>query len=249
VVICKIVNTLLVVLSGIATSVLLYYITSSMLLAQKQLVAANRLQAYLKHWNQWVLDNGWFVLFNIGRMWSEEEHALIASGKGPESLVKLRAEKKETVTVIHQQAGSMGLIKLDRDNIQKYLRRLPKEAANMFTEAAKTHVQNLVLGHTFITDEEASTLGLAVIQEAVGLKMTVIDLIDRSHVFAAAVLGTPDNFADADADEAFGELFWLFVLAARGSTALFRYAQLFTTRTVTELTWRNIRSSSRFTKR
>jgi hypothetical protein len=243
------VNTLLVVLSGIATSALLYYITSSMLLAQKQLFAANRLQAYLKHWGQWVLDKGWFALFNIGREWSEEERTLIATGKGPESLVKLRSEKKALVTQIHQQVGEMGLIKLDRDSIKKYLRSLPKEAASMFTDAAKTHVQNLVLGHTFITDEEASTLGLGVIQEAVGLKMTVIDLIDRAHLLAAAVLGAPDNFADEDLKESFEELFWLFVLASRGSTTLLRYAQLFTTRTVTELTFRNIRSGSRFTKR
>jgi hypothetical protein len=249
VVICEIVNILFVVLSGIATSALLYYITSSMLLAQKQLVAANRLQAYLKHWSQWILDNEWFAIFNVGREWSEQEHALIAAHKGPESLVKLRSEKKAFVTQIHQQAGEMGLMKLDRESIQKYIRRLPKEAANIYTEAGKTHVQNLVLGHTFITDEEAATLGLPVIQEAVELKMTVIDLIDRTHLLIAAILGAPDNFPDEDAKEAFGELFWPFVLASRSSTTLLRYTQLFTTRTVTELTLRNIRSGSRFTKR
>lgn len=101
----------------------------------------------------------------------------------------------------------------------------------------------------FITDEEAATLGLGAIQEAVELKMTVIDLIDRAHTLFAAILGAPDNFTDKDADEVFGELFWPFVLACRSSTTLLRYAQVFTNRTVMELTVRNIRSGSRLTKR
>jgi hypothetical protein len=240
---------LLIVLSGIATSALLYYITASMLLAQKQLIAANRLQAYLRHWAQWVLDSGYFAIFHVGREWSEEEDALIRDHKGAEALVKLRADKKELVEQMSQKVGEMETFKLDRDALQHIIARLPKEAANFYIEAGNTLVQNIVLGNTFITDEEAASMGIVIIQEAVELKMTVVDLIGKAHFLIASLLSSAVTVTDEDAREAFGEMLWPCVLAARSHTKLLKYAQLFTTRTVTELTLRNIRSGSRFTKR
>ena len=242
-------KTLYIVLSSIATSALLYYVTSSMVLAQKQLVAANRLQAYLKHWSQWVLDNDYFPIFNIGREWSEEEFNMITSGKGPEELVKLRVEKKELVKKIREKAAETEEFKLNREAMQNFVRRLPKEAANFYLEEGKTRAQNLLLGHTFITDEEAATLGISIIQEAVELKMQMVDITEKVYLLAASVLSGPDTLTDEDGRKALGELLWPCVLAARSHTTLLRCAQLFTTRTVTELTLRNIRKGSRFTKR
>jgi hypothetical protein len=241
--------SLILVLVGIVTSAVVYYITSSMVLAQKQLVAANRLQAYLKHWNQWVLDNEWFAIFNIGREWSEEEHSLIAAGTDAKTLVKLRDDKKQFLAKIQQQAREEGQFKVIREGILTSLRSLPKDAAGIAATSAKMQIEHIVQGHTFITDEEAATLGIGVVQEAVDLKMNVIDLIDRGYMVIASFAATPDALPDKDLEDSFAKMFWLFVLASRGSTTLLRYAQLFTTRTVTELTLRNIRRGSRFTKR
>lgn len=240
--------SLLLVLIGIITSAVLYYITSSMVLAQKQLAAATRLQAYLKHWNQWVLDNDWFAVFNLGRAWSEEEHSSIAAGHGAQALVKLRKDKKELVGKIQQQAREGGDFKKIREVMLTSLRSLPQDAAGIAATWARMQIEHIVQGHTFITDEEAATLGIAVIQEAVDLKMNAIDLIDKEYMLIASVASKPD-LPEKDLEESLGKMLWLFVLASRGSTTLLRYAQLFTTRTVTELTVRNVRHGSRFTKR
>jgi hypothetical protein len=240
--------SLILVLIGIVTSAVIYYITSSMVLAQNQLVAANRLQAYLRHWQQWVLDNGWFAAFNIGREWSEQEHPLIVA-KDAEALVRLREEKKEFIAKIRQKAAEGGEFKAIKETMLTAFRSLPKDAAGIAATWAKMRTENIVQGHTFITDEEAATLGLNVIQEAVDLKMNAMDLIDRAYMLIASIASAPDGLPDQDLEESLGTMLWLLVLASRGSTTLFRYAQLFTSRTVTELTLHNIRRGSRFTKR
>jgi len=53
-------NFAIVIITGVLTSGFVFYFTSSMSLAQKQLFAATRLQAYRVHWTQWVLDNDLF---------------------------------------------------------------------------------------------------------------------------------------------------------------------------------------------
>ncbi len=60
------------ILLGIVGTVLAFYITSSILLARKQLGAAARLSSYLRHWQKWILEHELFGVYHLGVEWNKE---------------------------------------------------------------------------------------------------------------------------------------------------------------------------------
>jgi hypothetical protein len=109
--------------------------------------------------------------------------------------------------------------------------------------------QRLITGQTFITDEEATYLGIAVAQTAISYKMGCIELLDAISWLGVGVISKPDAFNPSDHLEDARKLLWRAMVVSKDYCRLLRHAELFTTRTVLELTLRNIRFGSRISKR
>src|SRR3954462_14139851 len=82
-------------LLGVIVSALGVYIAASFTLAQKQLLAATRLQGYLNHYRRWVLDSNAYSVFYIGDAWDKEEQAILQRAGSTQELVALGNEKKK----------------------------------------------------------------------------------------------------------------------------------------------------------
>ena len=65
---------------GLLASAVGVYVAASFALAQKHLLAATRLHAYLMHWKRWAIDAETYGLFEMGQMWDEEEQAVFRRG-------------------------------------------------------------------------------------------------------------------------------------------------------------------------
>jgi hypothetical protein len=243
-------NGYIIALIGLVASATGVYIAASFNLAQKQLLAATRLQAYLRHWGQWVLDVGVFNVFYLGQEWDKEEQQVILSGGGPKGLVALREEKQKLCSQIVDKLKDQDLYShIDLAALRESITRLPKDTVPSLLDSVKTGRQNLITGQTFITDEEGACLGIAVAQSGIAFKMGVIELLDGLSSSIVKAISQQDGLDPKNHIEDARKLLWRSMTVSKDHCRLLRYAESFTTRTVLELTLRNIRSGSRISKR
>lgn len=94
-------DVLKIILGAVAT-VFVFYATSSMLLAQKQLIAATRLSGYLHYWQSWILEHGLSKIYALGVVWNQEVQEIRKRGGGVTDVVKLEEEKKKQIDAMKQ---------------------------------------------------------------------------------------------------------------------------------------------------
>ena len=236
---------------GVLTSAIIAYITTSLLLAQKQLVAATRLQAYLFYWQHWfILENNIFPILNEGKEWNKQEKEIRnQGGKWAEELVKLRNQKRDMyLTQTKAQIENEGL-ELPNNLLVEQMRKLPKELTGSLLEWSKTTRQNIIDGKTFISDEEAVALGLGMTNKVIDLKMGMLDVIDGMTTILLSAVTMPEDFCFKDHAERIARLMWTGVVVCKNIDTLFDYVQVFTRRSVLKLTLMNIKSGSRLSIR
>lgn len=230
---------------GLIATVISVYVGASFSLAQKQLLAATRLLAYLRNSGIWVLENDLFPIFRLGQEWNDEVVAVVQTGGGSDELVKLQQKKMKLLDEIMERWNG----ETEKPIIPEYLTRLPKEQLlTTMADYAKLYRQNIILGHTFITDEEAATLGVGIAGEAINLKMGVVELWDKCLIVSALAISKPDQFSFKDHLADFKKMLWKGMVLSRQHFALTRASESITSLTILQLTWRNIKQGSRITK-
>jgi hypothetical protein len=88
-----------------------------------------------------------------------------------------------------KQGGGEG--EFDKDKLIEAIQKLPKETLPGVPEWAKTARQNLIEGKTFISDEEATALGLAFTQKSIELKMHILEVIDTGSWLMVSLVSAP----------------------------------------------------------
>src|SRR5580693_8529285 len=110
-------DVLKIILGAIGT-VLVFYATSSMLLAQKQLFAATRLSGYLYYWQRWILEHGLSKIYALGLVWNQEVQEIRKRGGDVTDVAKLEEEKKKQIETMKQLLETG--IGLDKDELTRY---------------------------------------------------------------------------------------------------------------------------------
>jgi hypothetical protein len=242
-----IVKIILGVLATVVGTVAAFYATSSMLLAQKQLIAATRLSAYLTYWQGWILERELFGIYHLGMEWNKETLEIARKGGGPAELVKLQEEKKKFLSQVREQLEKG--VPVDRDKLVRFVQRLPKDSIGSILEWSKTTRQNLIDGKTFISDEEAAALGVAFTNQAIALKMGIIDLVDGGTTLILSIVAAPADFEIKDSATEISQIVWKGILVSKNIDSIARGAGAIASKSVMALTLQNIRKGSRLTKR
>ena len=110
-------DVLKIILGAVAT-VFAFYATSSMLLAQKQLVAATRLNGYLTYWQNWILEYNISKVYAMGLTWNQEDEE-VKKGGGVTELMKLELRRKAQLDSIKEQLEKGVDIGFDRDQVMR----------------------------------------------------------------------------------------------------------------------------------
>lgn len=239
-------------LLGIVGSAIGVYIAASFSLAQKQLLAATRLQAYLIYYARIVIDlEEAYRITSLGETWDKEEQAIVQRGGSVQEFVNLTGEKKKQWDQIAERANKNPGIVPDAKftEVAESLKRLTARDAQWMLDALKVGRQNMLTGQTFITDEEATHLGVYVANNVIAFKMGVIDLMDGFTLLMTRSVESGQIADQKTFMEPFVKLLWRSVVVSRDYFKLRREAQKFTNSSVLKLTLRNIRLGSQLSKR
>ena len=231
------------VIVGIFTAALLIFFRNAHVTAQKQKVIATRLRSYLLYWNGWILDNDMFNVFYLGVKWNKEIRETIKKGGGAEDFVKLKEEKKKMVDEIKEMIESeANTIKFDKETMIKALNRLPPNTAETILQFAMKSEQNLLDGKTFISDEDASYLGIYFAQICVEMKMNLISIMNQGVGLILDFLSDSENFdLKASANE-LSQIIWKAVLVSKDIDTLTNRINVYTEESLFNLTLKNMGS-------
>lgn len=234
------------IILGIAATVIAAYATSSLLLAQKQLIASTRLTAYLTYWQRWILDTGLSKVYALGMVWNQEIRDLLKRGGSPAELAQLETEKKKQLEDVKRELEK---IVLDKEAFVRSFRLFPKESVGSILESSKASKQNLIDGKTFISDEEAAAFGMAITQSCINLKMGLLDLIETGTNLIVVIVMAPTEFEIKDYSNEVANLLWKGIVISKEIDSLSRAARAISSKSVLELTRRNLIYGSRLTRR
>lgn len=218
-----------------------------MLLAQKQLVAATRLSGYLSYWQNWILERGYSKLYALGAVWNKEDLEVRKSDGGPTDLIKLHEERRKQLGDIKQKLEEGGIF--DGNELARQVQRFPKDSIADVLGSSGIAKQNIVEGKTFISDEEATTLGVLFTHKCIELKMGIIDLIDSGGMFVAVLLASPETFDIKNFSTEIAEVIWKAISVVRSIDLLAAPARVISSKSVLALTVQNVMTGKRLTKR
>ncbi len=235
---------------GIFTAVLLICFRNAYVTAQKQKLIAIRLRSYLLYWNGLILDNdGMFDIFYLGVEWSEEIRKTIKKGGDAKDLVKLKKEKKKLIDEIEKIIKSKpNKIKSVREIFSKDLDKVLSLSKNgllpnpveMILELSEKNEQKLLDGKTFISDEDASYLGIYLAQICVELKMNLILMINQCVDLILNFLSDPENFDLEDSTMDLSKILWQAILVSRDIYTLTNRINIYTKESLPNLTLKNM---------
>jgi len=243
------VTDVLKIILGVAASAAIFYVTSSMLLAQKQLVAATRLGGYLTYWQNWIIEHDLFGVYHEGMKWNEEDREIRVRGGGPKETVELAKNKKQEFLIQLKERIEKADFEADKAEVVRNFQRMPKESASLLLESSKTTRQNIIDGKTFISDEEAATLGVAFTNKCIELKMGILDLVDGATTPLLLLVSAPEDFDVKSFSREICQLVWKGILVSKNIDTVAPAARAISSKSVVALTIQNIRNGSRLTKR
>ena len=235
------------ILLGVIATVAAFYVTSSMLLAQKQLVAGTRLSGYLSYWQNWILERGYSKIYALGALWNKEDLDVRKSRAGPTDLIKLQEQRRKQLEDLKKklEEGSV----FDANELARQVHRFPKDSIANVLESSRIAKQNIVEGKTFISDEEATALGVPFTHKCIELKMGIIDLIDSGATFVTVLLTSPEEFDIKNFSTEIAEVIWKAISVARNIDLLAAPARVISSKSVLALTVQNVMTGKRLTKR
>lgn len=235
-------DVLKIILGAIAT-ILAAYAGSSILLAQQQLVAATRLSGYLTYWQNWILEHGLSTIYALGVLWNREMQAIVKGGGGVSEAVKLEEEKKAQIDKVRKQLDKL---EFDSNALVSVLRRYSNDT---LLQSARISQQNLIDGKTFISDEEATALGVTFTHGCIELKMRILDLIDGGTGVLLGIMNSPTEFAMKDYSGEVAELCWKGILISRKIDLLSKAATAISSKSVWRIAAQNFFTGKRITRR
>jgi hypothetical protein len=237
------------IIIGVVASAAIFYVTSSMLLAQRQLLAATRLGGYLTYWQNWIIEHDLFGVYHEGVKWNQEEREIRKKGGGGKEAVELTKNKKQEFLIQLKERIEQLDFEADNAKVIRNFQRMPKESASMLLEFSKTTRQNIIDAKTFISDEEAATLGVAFTNKCIELKMGILDLVDGITAPLLLLVGAPENFDLRSFSGEICQLVWKGVLVSKHIDTIAPAARAISSKSVIALTWQNIRTGNRLTRR
>ncbi len=188
-----------------------------------------------------VLDKDLFSIFYQGIEWNKEIDDLIKSGASAEDLVKLNDDKKAEMEGLKEHLLSEGGLKvLSRDDIEKILSKMPKNSTEHILGYVKTSEQNLIDGKTFISDEEASYLGVYTAQISIGLKMELISIMNSTIGLLIVALSSADEFDYKEHLDEIVDLVWKGIVVSKHIDTLTKKTNYISSLSVFDLTMRNL---------
>ncbi len=105
--------------------------------------------------------------------------------------------------------------------------------------AQKTE-QNLVDGKTFISDEDASYLGVYNAQIIIELKMRIISMITLFIVIVLTAISNPEEFEVKEHADSITELIWAAIVVSKHIDTLSNAVDYFIDNSVFDLTFANL---------
>lgn len=237
------------VIATAAATAVAFYVTSTMLLAQKQLFAATRLGGYLSYWQNWILEHDLFGVYHEGMKWNKEEGEIRKRGGDPKEAVELTKKKKHEFLIQLKERIEKEDFETDNAKIVQSLQRMPMESASLVLELSKVTRQNIIDGKTFISDEEAATLGVAFTHKCIELKMGILDLVDGVTTILLPLVSAPEHFDVKTFSDVICQLVWKGILVSRNIDTIAPAARALSSKSVIALTLQNIRYGSRLTRR
>jgi hypothetical protein len=226
------------IILGLFTAAFLIHFGGAYARAQRQQLVATRLYSYLWYWKSWVLENKVFAVFHIGAEWNKQERELLSKGEGAKGLVKLQEEKRKMVDEIREKIASDDS-PVDIEGLKKSLQKLPENTVANLLELCRRNEQNLLDAKTFVTDEDASTLGPYYALTCVRLKMNLIAVFDRGLGEVIKVISDPDNFALQQAASGVAEIIWKGILVSKDIDELTTKVEAIRKQTVLSLSYKN----------
>jgi len=227
------------IIVGLISAAIIFYVRSSMIHAQKQKIAAIRLQGYLFYWQNFVIDNDLFSLFYYGVKWDEELKNIYKSGGKIEDAVKLEEEKKNIISEIKNKIEN-GEIADNKSEISKILAKFPSITGETLLELAKITKQNLIEGKIFINDTEAASLGSAVSLQSIELKMHLISILDVVTMILVTALNNPKEFKINEYGKELSQCAWKGIVASKNISSLTKISNTVASMSIMHLTIKNI---------
>lgn len=159
-------------------------------------------------------------------------------------MTKLEDERKKQLDVIKQELDKG--VGLDKNELIRALRHSSKDSIFEFARVAK---QNIIEGKTFISDEEATTLGVAFTTKCIELKMGMLNLVDGVTGLMIALVDGPTNFEIKDYSAELADMIWKGISVSRNIELTARAAKAISSKSVLALTFENMITGKRLTKR
>ena len=227
---------------GVFTAAFLIFLKIAHSKAHKQKIVATRLRSYLLHWQSAILEYDLFNILYLGIQWNKAIQKIVKDGGGPEELVALEEEQKKEIAKIKDHIiSNSGEFESNKATLIESLKKLPENPIEYIFEASSKTEQNLIDGKTFITDEEASQLGIFAAQIAVNLKMNLISLIGLTVGMLTQAYSDPEKFDFQETADDIAKMVWKGVLVSKDIDTLLKQSEIFSGKSIFELTMQNLR--------
>jgi hypothetical protein len=228
------------VVLGLLTAIFLIFLRAAQLKSEKQKIVATRLRSYLIYWKGFVLDNDLFGIYHFGAEWNDEIREIIKKGGNSSDLVKLEKEKKKKLDDLKE----FFLEKKDfvsLDDIKKIKSRLPKNHTEYLLHFLERSEQNIIDGKTFISDEEASNLGVHNARVSIELKMKLTSLQSNALSLLNQALLNPAKFQMQDYIDEIIKISWDGIIVSKNIDYLSNKVDFYTNKNIFELSLLNLK--------
>lgn len=215
---------LLSILIGVFTALCAIYFREALRLAYKQRIVASQLNSYLRYWQRFVIEKDYFNIYYLGIEWNKKIKECLKNNGKAEDLIKIEEEYKkkclEVKTAIEEENESF---KFDLSAIDEGIKHL-ENVLPTFLDIFKAERQNLIEGKTFISDENASSLGRRPAIFVVDLKMRLQSAMDQT-IIVLLKMKRSDSFVLKDYAKDIHDILWDFINVSRDIDSLGKEAE------------------------
>jgi hypothetical protein len=168
---------------GVVAALIGIYFRESLRQAHVQKNAANRLLAYLNYWNQNILDWDVFSIVYVGHQWREEKIEAYRKSGDMADVLAVNEEYENKLKEIRDGIKNEDE-KFDFDSVEiaQKLKKITPEFMEEFLIAQRANKQNIIEGKSFITDEDAASLGPSVAEKCISAKLRLVSLLEHGTI-------------------------------------------------------------------
>lgn len=187
-----------------------------------------------------VLENDWVEIFYIGIAWNKEIVESLKNDGGIKEIITIKESKLKLLEDIMKESKSHDTINQEIKKSIKNIEKLPKAILDNLLDYAQKTEQNLVDGKTFISDEDASYLGVDNARIIIELKMRIISMITPSLVIVLTAISNPEEFEAKEHADSIKDLVWAAIIVSKHIDTLSNAVDYFIDKSVFNLTVANL---------